>query len=258
MRRPTIGVGHEPAVWLLFILRLRRLIKLRYLFVLFFGLIILTYLRLINHPSSLASPSSSASLHQENPVHLSDKCNFDQTESLLRYKSPKYSDQTFLTDRRPKPTVERLLKLFSILIKHEEKFRPALDYLEVFRFQDLYNTLRPFAKNTRRLHDIYCLFQRYITISDNGHLDVSPQLITYLKQVSFYLSDGFTTEHPSWSKISMKDIEEPVIVLGANSRFYDTLQASMRTVNQYFPKHRVAIYDLGFAENQVKMVRNFS
>jgi len=257
MKRPTVGVGHQPSIWLLFILRLRKCIRIRYLLILFFCLIVLTFLRLINsEPSDQpALPFGKKQLTKQTDVsHLNTKCNFDEIESLLNYKSPKYSDNYFLNDTRPKPTIKRLHQLFSILMSHEEKFREVLDYLEIFRFQDLHQTLRPFASNSKRLHEIYCLFQRYITISDNGHIDVSPHLITYLRQVSFYLSDGFTTQHPSWSKLSMNDIEQPVIVLGANSRFFDTLQASMHTVNQYFPKHKVAIYDLGFDENQLKLV----
>lgn len=260
MKRPTFGVGYQPSLWLLFILRLRKCIKIRYLLILFLCLIIFTYLRLINHEhsdqSNLSLEKKRFAVEQKEFSYLNDKCNFDQTESLLNYKSPKYSDNFFLNDTRPKPTVERLHKLFSILMSHEDKFRDVLDYLEIFRFQDLHHTLRPFANNSKRLHDIHCLFQRYITVSDNGHIDISPHLITYLRQVSFYLSDGFTTQHPSWSKISTNDIEQPVIVLGANSRFFDTLQASMRTVNQYFSKHKVAIYNLGFDNNQLKLIKD--
>jgi len=262
MVRPTAGVGHQPVLWLLFILRLRKCVKIRYLFIIFFCLIIYTYLRLINYASSdqhldgnFISPNTKKiipSIEENN--HISDKCNFDETESLLSYKSPRKSIND-TNDNRPYPTIERLHKLFSILISREDKFRKALDYLGIFRFTDLYNTLRPFANNTQRLHEIYCLFQRYITISDNGHIDISPHFIYYLKQVSNYLSDGFISEHPIWNTTIIKNIQKPVIILGANARFYETLQASMRTVNQYFLNHSVAIYDLGFDENQLTMVR---
>jgi len=262
MKRPTSGVGHQPALWLLFILRLRKCIKLKYLLIIFFFLIILTYIRLINHIPSIQRLDTKLKFlhlgkvisHIEDNNHLLDKCNFDETESLLRYKSQRNSNND-INDNRPQPTIERLHKLFSLLISHEEKYRTALDYLEIFRFTDLYNTLRPFANNTQRLHEIYCLFQRYITISDNGHIDITPQFIYYLKQISSYLSDGFTSEHAIWNKPSIKNFQKPVIILGANSRFYDTLQASMRTVNQYFNDYHVAIYDLGFDQNQLNMVR---
>lgn len=262
MTRPTAGVGHQPVLWLLVILRLRKCIKLRYLLIIFFCLIIFTYLRLINNaPSDQQIDGNLISSNKEKIIpamkentHLLDKCNFDETESLLRYKSPRKSTNN-TDDTRPYPTIERLHKLFSILISREDKFRKALDYLGIFRFTDLYNTLRPFANNTQRLHEIYCLFQRYITISDNGHIDITPHFIYYLKQVSNYLSDGFISQHPTWNTTLKKDIQKPVIILGANARFYDTLQASMRTVNQYFLNHSVAIYDLGFDENQLTMVR---
>jgi hypothetical protein len=261
MKRPTIGVGHKPNLWLLFILRLRKCLKLRYLLILFFSLIIFTYLRLINHNSSdqqievkfRSHIISSVAEHLE-ANHLSDKCNFDQTESLLRYK-PVKSITKNPDDTRPSPSIQRLHKLFSILISHEEKLRQALDYLGIFRFNNLYNTLRPFANNTQRLNEIYCHFQRYITVSDNGHIDITPQLIDYLKQVSNYLSDGFNSEHSLWNKTSINNLQKPVIILAANSRFYDTLQASMRTVNEYFSNHLVVIYDLGFDQSQLDMVR---
>jgi hypothetical protein len=263
MIRPTSGVGQQPSLWLLFILRLRKCVKLRYLLIIFFFLIIFTYLRLINNAPSdqqidtkfkhinneKDSPSEEENIHNN---HLVDKCNFDKTESLLRYKSVKKND--IINDTRPQPTIERLKKLFSILISHEEKYRKSLDYLGIFRFTDLYNTLHPYANNTRRLHEIYCHFLRYITISDNGHIDITPSFIYYLKQVSNYLSDGFTSEHPVWNK-SLTNLQQPVIILGANSRFYDTLQASMRTVNKYFNNYSVAVYDLGFDRHQLQMVR---
>jgi len=267
MIRPTIGVGHKPGLWLLFILRLRKCVKLRHLLIIFFCLIILTYIRLINHaPSDQQVDNQFKSLNNKKIIHfkeengdnnhLSDKCNFDKTESLLRYKSRRNSTSN-INDTRPYPTIERLHKLFSILISHEDKFRKIFDYLGIFRFTDLYNTLRPFANNTQRLHEIYCLFQRYITISDNGHIDITPHFIYYLKQVSNYLSDGFISEHPIWNTTIIENIQKPVIILGANARFYETLQASMRTVHQYFNDYHVAIYDLGFDQNQLNMVRYF-
>jgi hypothetical protein len=265
MKRPTSGVGHQPALWLLFILRLRKCIKLRYLLIIFLFLIIFTYLRLINHiPSNQQLDNNFKSDHDNipnlpgeeiNKKHLHDKCNFAVTESLLRYKSLKNSSNKNTDDTRAQPTIERFHKLFSILISSENKYRKALDYLEIFRFTDLFNTLRPYANNTQRLHDIYCLFQRYITISDNSHIDITPNLIYYLKQVSNYLSDGFISEHLTWNTTLMKNVQKPVIILGANAHFFDTLQASMRTVNQYFSDYAVAIYDLGFDQNQLNMVR---
>ncbi|CAF3193916.1 unnamed protein product [Rotaria sp. Silwood2] len=264
MMHPTSRVGPHPAVWLLFILRLRKCIKLRYLSIIFFSLIILTYLRLNNSVLSNQQISRKhisinnderISHHEDNDNHhLLDKCNFDTIEVLLRYKSLKQSNNDS-DDKRPKPTIERLHKLFSILISHEEKYRTVFNYLGIFRFTDLYNTLRPFANNTKRLHEIYCLFQRYITISDNGHIDITPHFIYYLKQVSNYLSDGFTSEHPTWNNISIKNLQKPVIILAANARFYDTLQASMRTVNQYFYNYSVAVYNLGFDTSQLNMIK---
>lgn len=264
MIRPTVGVGYQPNSWLFSIVPFRKCFKLRYLLIVFLSLILLTYIRLINHVPRESVPDkpktvdskNQAVVPQREPVekyHFSDKCNFDQVESLLRYK-PLKSPSSDTTDTRAAPSIKRLHKLISILISYEDKFRSVFDYLGIFRFNDLYTTLQPFANNNQRLQEIYCLFQRYITISDNGHIDISPQLIEYFKQVSFYLSDGFKSEHSLWNKTSMADVGKPVIILGANSRFFDTLQGSMRTVNQFFSNHTVAVYDLGFDSDQVKLV----
>jgi hypothetical protein len=182
----------------------------------------------------------------------SNQCHFDETESILRYTS---SNNPSSNDSRAKPSIERLNKLFQILISHEEKYRKIFDYLNIFRFTDISNTLHPFANNTERLKNISCLFQRYITISDHGHIDIQPNFISYLKQVSSYLSDGFRDPHINSTKISINNLQKPVIVLAANAHFYDTLQASIRTVNKHLMNYTVVIYDLGFTAHQLNMVR---
>lgn len=265
--RPTNRVGQRPALWLLFLLRLGRSLKLRYIAVLFFFFLLFIYLRLLKSaPPNLEKKEKTHWANGVQPIPAVNdgdvesprlgKCNFDETEVLLRYKSPKDVPASTPDDVRPQPTVQRLHTLFKILIAQEEKYQKALDYLQVFRFTDLYKTLLPFANQTQNLHKIYCLFNRFITVSDNGHIDVSPTLVGYLKQLSTYLSDGFTTEHPTWRDPTvLATLQKPVIILGANARFFDNLQASMRTVNEFFPSHRVVIYDLGFDRSQLTMVR---
>ena len=218
-------------------------------------LILLTYLRLINHaPIDSALLNEPPTIKQGQETFLDKpqliKCNFDETEALLRYKSPK----TSINDTRPRPTIERLYKLFQILISYEDKFRDAFNYLEIFRFTDLHNTLHPFVNDTQRLYKIYCLLQRYITISDNGHIDITPSFISYLSQVSSYLADGFDNQHVSWNKTSINDLTKPVIILASNTHFYNMLQASMRTIDKFLKDHKVVIYDLGFNPNEVNMV----
>ena len=256
MIRPTRRVGQQASLWLLFLLRLKKCFQLRYLLITLIVLILLTYLRLINH-----APVDPSILNDALPDHpqqrtsldkfRSLKCNFDETESLLRYKSPRSPH----TDNRPRPTVERLRKLFQVLISHEDKFRRVFDHLQIFRFTDMYNTLRPYANDTQRLHNIYCLLQRYTTISDNGHIDIKSDFINYLSQVSSYLADGFDNQHLSWNTTSTDAIRKPVIVLGSNVHFFSMLQASMRTIDKFLKDHNVVIYDLGFTANQVDMVR---
>ena len=194
-------------VYILFILRLRKCLRLRCVLIIFIFLIVLTYLHLTNHVSSsyqqidnmFKSRSNSRSKssnveHQQH--HFSEKCNFDETESLLQYKPLRSSDDN-INDSRPQPTVERLYKIFSILRSHEKKFRQTLDNLGIFRFTDLYNTLYPYANNTQRLHEIYCLFKRYITISNDDHIDISPNFIRFNGYIigtmlaQYYQSLGF-------------------------------------------------------------------
>lgn len=249
--RPTTGVGQKPTLWLLFAFSLRKLFKIRYLSVLFMFIIVYTYIRLLNGEPE--RPSSSTILTEPAKNQNSPgKCRFNQIDSILSYQSK----NSIKDDGRAQPSVERLIKLFRILISFEEKFESIFDYLEMFRFTNLHQTLRPYANQTENLPNILCMFQRYITVSDNGHIDVSQSLLDYLKQVSLYLSDGFKIQHPTWNDEQIKtNLQKPVIILGANARFYDNLQASMRTVNEFFPDHRVVVYDLGFDRNQVEMVR---
>ncbi|CAF4097400.1 unnamed protein product, partial [Rotaria sordida] len=79
--------------------------------------------------------------------------------------------------------------------------------------------------------------------------------ISYLKQVSSYLSDGFKNRHLTWNTTSEDQIQKPVIILAANSHFYDTLQASMHTINDYLKDYTVAIYDLQFSPTQLNMIK---
>ncbi|CAF1266904.1 unnamed protein product, partial [Rotaria sordida] len=78
---------------------------------------------------------------------------------------------------------------------------------------------------------------------------------SYLKQVSSYLSDGFKNRHLTWNTTSEDQIQKPVIILAANSHFYDTLQASMHTINDYLKDYTVAIYDLQFSPTQLNMIK---
>ena len=218
--RPTSGVGHQPALWLLFLFRLRKCFRLRYMSIAFLFLLFLFYFHLNfdsndSDRSGKARGGSAFNADNSERAQSSEKCRFDRTEALLRYKSPRAPSASASDDVRPQPTVQRLRTLFKILIANEDKFRRPLDYLGVFRFTDLYRTLKPFANGTDRLHEIYCLFQRYITVSDNGHIDISATFIDYLKQLSVYLSDGFSSEHETWKDPQvMQQTPKPVIILG--------------------------------------------
>ena len=158
-------------------------------------------------------------------------------------------------DNRPRPTVSRLESLFVKLISYEEKFRTIFQHLGIFRWTELFTSLQPYANQSHRFPEIFCLFQRFLSQSNRTHVQVSTSFVDYLRKVSNYLSEGFTHVHPSWTDASVKSqIVQPVIVLAANSRFYDTLQSSMRTVNRHFGNHTVVIYDLGFTSVQLNMV----
>ncbi|CAF4126035.1 unnamed protein product [Rotaria sp. Silwood2] len=257
MKYPSSSVGQQPTLWLLFVLRLRKCFKLRYLLTIFIIFIILTYLHLTNY-----TPSDQSIVHESEIIieeeiliinyTLSNQCNSNEIEYLL-HSTSSYNKNN---DSRSQPTIERLHKLFQILISHENTYRKVFDYLGIFRFNDFHNTLHPFANNIERLQNIYCLFQKYISISDNGDIVIKKKFISYLKQVSNYLSDGFKNKHLTWNETLKDKIQKPVIILAANSQFYNTLQASMHTVNDYLKDYTIAIYDLGFIPTQLKMVGN--
>ena len=257
MIRSTSRVGRQPTPWLSFLLSLRKCLRLRYVFITALCCILFVCLRLNYHlPSDhIHSIKSSVILDVEyifSPYdfHL-ENCSSDATESILHGVSVNEPDQN---DTRPQPSIARLTSLFSKLISYEEKFRSIFSYLGIFSFTDLPRTLRLFHNDTQRLQDISCLLQRYLNISATSRLEIAPSLILYLKQVSTYLSQGFTHEHSTWGKASTAALPKPVIILAANSRFFDTLQASMRTVDEQLRNHTVVVYDLGFDTNQLIMV----
>ena len=262
MLQSTDGVGQQPIKWLLFNLPLRKCFKFRYVFLLSTLLILLTYVRLINYvPLDDGVERRFTQLAEKTIVthdYRLQTCHFEQSDALLGYvhASALAANSTATTnDTRPQPSVARLHRLFTKLISYEDQFRSIFDYLGIFRFKDMYNTLRPFTDRAERLHDIHCLFQRYITVGDNGHIDIAPKLITYLRQVSLYLADGFTGQRALWSGPSRVSTQKPTIVLAANARFFDAMQASLRTIDEHFGSGPIVIYDLGFNPPQVTMVR---
>ena len=80
------------------------------------------------------------------------------------------------------------------------------------------------------------------------------KLITRFVYLLFRL-DQFKIQHSTWNQISNDQIQKPVVILAANAQFYDTLQASMRTINEFLKNYTVAIYDLRLTSDQLKMVR---
>ncbi|CAF5117729.1 unnamed protein product, partial [Rotaria sp. Silwood1] len=258
MKRPTNIVGQQPTLWLLFILRLRKCFKLRYLLILFILFILLIYLHLINDTFSnpvIINESESIIEEEEEKLMivnytLFNQCNLNQTEFLLH----SYNNNNNNNDSRPQPTIQRLQKLFQILLSYENKYRKIFNYLGIFRFNNFPNTLYLFANNTEYLKNIYCLFQKYINISDNGHIiNINDELISYLKLISNYLSDGFKNKHINWNNISKNKIQKPVIILAVDKHFYGMLQASMRTIDEYLQDDMIAIYDLELNPTQLNM-----
>ena len=256
MKYQASSAGQRLILWFLFILRLRKCFKLQYFIIMIGLLILLIYLRLV-----IYIPSDQSILSTYKPMIKNDVivyqytrlnvCNSDGIEFLFHSNLSNNN----INDSRPQPTIERLQKLFQILISYEEKYRTVFDYLGIFRFTDLYHTLRPFANYTERLQKIHCFFQNYINVSGNGRVVVTPNFTTYLKQASSYLSDGFRNQHLMWTKTSIDKIQKPVIVLAASAQFYNSLQASMRTINKYLMDYTVAIYDLRLHPSQLSMVK---
>ncbi|CAF2952937.1 unnamed protein product [Rotaria sp. Silwood2] len=258
MKHSTSSIRQQSIIWRLRILRLRKCFKLRYLLTICILFIVSTYLRLLHYiPSDQSILSNSESFTVEEIIivnhTLSSKCNTDEIETLQHFKSS--YDKNNNNDNRPQPTIERLNKLFQILISHENTYRKVFDYLGIFRFNDFQNTLHPFANNIERLQNIYCLFQKYISISDNGDIVITKDFISYLKLISNYLSDGFKNKHLTYDKISKDKIQKPVIILATNSKYYSRLQASMHTVSDYLSDYTIAIYDLGLSPTELTMIK---
>lgn len=260
MARSASRVGKESNLWLCLLYYPQKCFKLRYLISLFIVLILFTYVRIIHQaPSDQSMPDNTRipiTIPNDitiRPYSASDRCNSDQIDSILKY-SPIQNDNP--DDQRPKPSIERLNKLFQILLSQEKKYRSIFDALNIFQFTDISNTLHPFTDDHQHFQTIHCLFQRYIAVNQSGQIDIQPELIFYLQQISKYLSDGFRMEHTNWKNIPRETIPQPVIILAANGRFYDTLQSSMKTVNEHLQNYSIAIYDLGFAPHQLAMVRS--
>ncbi|CAF1418140.1 unnamed protein product, partial [Rotaria sordida] len=135
MKRPTSGVGQQPTLWLLFILRLRKCFKLRYLLTIFILFIILTYLHLISYtPSEQSISTKFDSIIEEEEIMninytLLNQCNSDEIEFLLHSTSSyNNNNNNNNNDSRPRPTIERLYKLFQILMFHENKYHKIFNY----------------------------------------------------------------------------------------------------------------------------------
>ena len=164
----------------MFVLSLRKCFKLRYLLFLLILLILLTYLRLIIYaPSDQTIPNQSKTIIIiPNEINLRNQpCHSYQTEPLVGYIPSNDSN-----DSRPKPTIERLHKLFQILISYEKRFEKVFDYLNIFRFTDLNNTLRSYENHTEDFDHIYCSFQHYLSVSNHGQIEIKEDFIIYLKK----------------------------------------------------------------------------
>ncbi|CAF1330982.1 unnamed protein product, partial [Didymodactylos carnosus] len=233
--------------------------KTRFLLALFGLILILSFIYLQNF-NYHHSYSDSNQLKQSQLVNSKVKsgevdyhpinCDWSDHDFLLKYKR----HQQLVGDaERARPTLSRLKSLISILISHEDKFHSIFEYFGIFRFNNIY-TFKPFANDTSILNEILCLLNKYITVSDNGHIDIRPELLIYLKQVSIYLSDGFKHFKTQWNLTKSKNYRKPVVVVAANARFYDTLQASMRTIHKFLKTYHVVVYDLGFASEQHEIV----
>ena len=260
MARSMSKAGKRSSLWFCLLYYPQKCFKLRYLISLFIVLILFTYVRIIHHaPSDEPMPVTTRIpiIFQKDitirPYSPSNSCNYDEIESILKYSST-HNDNP--DDHRPKPSIERLNKLFQILLSQEQKYRPIFDSLNIFQFTDISNTLHPYTDDHQRFQTIHCLLQRYIAVNQSGQIDIKPEFILYLHQISKYLSDGFRTEHTNWKNIPRETIPQPVIILAANVRFYDTLQSSMKAVNEHLQNYSIAIYDLGFAPHQLEMVRS--
>lgn len=157
-------------------------------------------------------------------------------------------------DQRIRPSLGRIKTLFDKLMNNEEKFGEVFDFLAVFRFNEFRSTLKPFSNDTKKFKEIVCLFERFLVDPKTKKLSVSNEFILYLEQISNYLASGFHREHSTWKQTEKRDLEKPTIVLATDQRFFDSFQASIKTVDQFFPRNVVAVYDLGLNSKSKTLV----
>ena len=243
----------NPVSWFFLILPIRKCYKIR--LILLFGLLIVFILsvHLIDRvPHTTSSPKVITPQFEITfPSGSFDLCLSNETNAALNAGKIPIIDPT---DKRVLPTIERIETLFSKLISYEEKYRSILEYLGIFLFTNLTSTLHPLANRQDKFQEISCLINHFFTNSNPGKNSISSDLLIYLRKVSAYLSNGFHEQHKSWKQTDLSHLDKPVIILASDQGFYETLQASMRTVNEHFPNYTVAIYDLGFTQKQTQLV----
>ncbi|CAF1357247.1 unnamed protein product, partial [Didymodactylos carnosus] len=88
------------------------------------------------------------------------------------------------------------------LMSYEEQYSTVFKILRIFSFNDT-KTFQVFGNNKIILKDILCLYKRYFILpsqnqSENSTIDIQPDLINYLRQISKYLVDGFRYPRLEW------------------------------------------------------------
>ncbi|CAF1552816.1 unnamed protein product [Didymodactylos carnosus] len=126
-------------------------------------------------------------------------CDFNQLNYLLTY-----THRLSIIDEQnqAQPTLNRLKTLITTLMSYEEQYSTVFKILRIFSFNDT-KTFQVFGNNKIILKDILCLYKRYFILpsqnqSENSTIDIQPDLINYLRQISKYLVDGFRYPRLEW------------------------------------------------------------
>ena len=92
---------------------------------------------------------------------------------------------------RAEPTSERIRLLLDIVRSKEHQYQSLLHNFDVFDMSNPLASLKAYGSDASNIEEIRMLYNRYIKLAADGKtLQVTSDLIDYLRQISSYLSDG--------------------------------------------------------------------
>ncbi|CAF4499164.1 unnamed protein product [Rotaria socialis] len=226
----------------------QRLKLIRHLFSIMF-LCIYLYLMLLHreYPDKQSSYSLRA-------MNSDEYCHFKPStdQFILKYK-PYLLTANLSNVKRVKPTIERIRNLLEIIRSKEDTYQLLLERFGVFDMTNPTASLKAYTDESN-IDEIKTLYNRYIKLMpDNKTIHVDHTIIDYLKQISSYLSDGL--ENNRTNRFQVGCLRKPVFVLACDQSFFNGLQGAIRTLDTYWPDHKIAFYNLGITSDQEELLR---